>query len=202
VSGQVDSPALRRLQHQQAPNLFPNTTYYAGDNVEMAFGQGETLVSPLQIAEAYATFANGGTRYAPQMTNEIVSPSGKVVTSIPPKVLGHVALPASTYQPMLAGFEGVTQNSNGTAAGAFAGFPFQKWNVAGKTGTATVATGDLTKAATAWFVGFGGPVGQSMRYVVAVEVNQGGYGAEAAAPVARQVYDYLLNHPVPPVATP
>ena len=202
VSGQVDSPLLRRQQHQQAPNLFPNTSYYAGDNVEMAFGQGETLVSPLQVAEAYATFANGGTRYAPEMANSIVSPSGKVVTSIAPKVLGHVALPASTYQPMLAGFEGVTQNSNGTAAGAFAGFPFQKWNVAGKTGTATVASGDLSKAATAWFVGFGGPVGHSMRYVVAVEVNQGGYGSEAAAPVARQVYDYLIKHPVPAGGTP
>lgn len=202
VSGQVDSPALRRQQHQAAPAAFPNTSYYAGDNVEMAFGQGETLVSPLQLAQAYATFANGGTRYALEMANEIVSPTGKVVTTIQPKVLGHVALPASTYEPMLAGFKGVTQITNGTAYAQFVGFPFQKWDVAGKTGTATVSANDLSKAATAWFVGFGGPVSQPMRYVVVVEVNQGGYGAEAAAPVARQVYDYLVSHPVPSVATP
>jgi penicillin-binding protein 2 len=136
------------------------------------------------------------------MANEIVSPTGKVVTTIQPKVLGHVALPASTYGPMLEGFKGVTQNTNGTAYGQFVGFPFQKWDVAGKTGTATVSAGDLSKAATAWFVGFGGPVNQPMRYVVVVEVNQGGYGAEAAAPVARQVYDYLVSHPVLSVATP
>ena len=202
VVGQVDSPALRLQQHQQAPAAFPNTTYYAGDNVEMAFGQGETLVSPLQIAQAYATFANRGTRYAPEMAKELVSPTGKVADPIKPTVLGHVALPASTYEPMLAGFKGVTQNINGTAYGAFLGFPFNKWDVAGKTGTATVSPNDLTKAPTAWFVGFGGPVNQPMRYVVAVEINQGGYGAEAAAPVARQVYDYLINHPVTPVATP
>lgn len=202
IIGQVDSAELRRLQHAQAPVAFPNSSYYGGDNVEMAFGQGETLASPLQIAEAYATFANGGTRYAPQMGSEIVSPTGAVVTRIAPHVLGHVALPQSTYQPMLAGFEGVTQNTSGTAYGAFVGFPFNKWNIGGKTGTATVSANDLSKAATAWFVGFGGPVGKPMRYVVAVEVNQGGYGSEAAAPVARQVYNYLTTHPISSTPTP
>jgi penicillin-binding protein 2 len=202
ASGQVDSPQLRKQQHAEDPTEFPYDTYYAGDNVEMAFGQAETLVSPLQIADAYATFANGGTRYAPEMANEIVSRTGKVVQTIKPKVLGHVALPSSTFQPMLQGFQGVTQDPSGTAYNAFLGFPFEKWDVYGKTGTATVSAGDTATATTAWFVGFGGPVGQSPRYVVVIEVDQGGYGAAAAAPVAEQVYKYLVSHPVPSTVTP
>ena len=160
----------------------------------MAFGQGETLVSPLQLAEAYSTFANGGTRYAAELANEIVAPSGKVVATVKPKVVGHVSLPASTYDAMLAGFQGVTENSLGTAYGVFQGFPFNKFDVYGKTGTATVSAGDVNTASTAWFVGFGGPVGQSPKYVVAIEVDQGGYGAAAAAPVAEQVFKYLVSH--------
>jgi len=202
ATGQVDSPALRKELHAEAPAAYPNTTYYAGDNVEMAFGQGETLVSPLQLAEAYSTFANGGTRYAAEMANEIVAPSGKVVQTIKPKVVGHVSLPASTYQPMLEGFQGVTQNSDGTAYSVFEGFPFDKFDVYGKTGTATVSAGDVSTATTAWFVGFGGPAGEQPKYVVVIEVDQGGYGAEAAAPVAKQVFEYLMAHPIPNSVTP
>ena len=196
ATGQVDSPQLRKTQHAEDPAAYPNTTYYAGDNVEMAFGQAETLVSPLQMAEAYSTFANGGTRYAAEMANEIVSPSGNVVETIKPKVVGHVSLPASTYQSMLAGFQGVTENSNGTAYEAFLGFPSAKFDVYGKTGTATVSAGDISTAPTAWFIGFGGPAGGQPKYVVVIEVDQGGYGAQAAAPVARQIFNYLLAHPI------
>jgi penicillin-binding protein 2 len=202
ATGQVDSPALRKELHAEAPAAYPNSTYYAGDNVEMAFGQGETLVSPLQLAEAYATFANGGTRYAAEMANEVVAPSGKVVETIKPKVVGHVSLPPSTYQPMLEGFEGVTHDLLGTAYGVFEGFPFDKFDVYGKTGTATVSAGDVSTATTAWFVGFGGPAGEEPKYVVVIEVDQGGYGAEAAAPVAEQVFSYLMAHPIAEKVTP
>jgi len=196
ATGQIDSPALRKALHAEDPAAYPNNTYYAGDNVEMAFGQGETLVSPLQLAEAYSTFANGGTRYAAELANEIVAPSGKVVATVKPKVVGHVSLPASTYDAMLAGFQGVTENSLGTAYLQFEGFPFDKFDVYGKTGTATVSAGDVHTASTAWFVGFGGPAGKQPKYVVVIEVDQGGYGAEAAAPVARDVFNYLLAHPI------
>jgi len=62
--GQVDSPHLRQVQHSLAPQAFPSYYYGVGDNIEMAFGQGETLVTPLQEAVAYGTFATDGTRYA------------------------------------------------------------------------------------------------------------------------------------------
>jgi penicillin-binding protein 2 len=103
---------------------------------------------------------------------------------------------------MLEGFQGVTENSNGTGYPSFEGFPFSKFDVYGKTGTATVSAGDVSIAPTAWFVGFGGPAGGPPKYVVVIEVDQGGYGASAAAPVARDVFSYLMAHPVSNQVTP
>ncbi len=198
ASGQVDSPQLRLEQHRLNPSAFPNATYFQGDNVDMAFGQGETLVTPLQLASAYATFANGGTRYAPQMAAALVAPDGKV-TKIKPKVLGHVSLPASTADPMLRGFEEATQSTSGTAYANFAGFDFTNWNIAGKTGTATAAA---NVKPVSWFVAFGGPRDRPPKYVVCVEIDKSGYGAAAAAPVARQIFDYLYAHGISPLKVP
>ena len=72
----------------------------------MAFGQGETIITPLEQAVAYATFANGGTRYAPEVAAGIVSPDGKVIKRFAPKVTGHVSLPPDVYQPILDGIRG------------------------------------------------------------------------------------------------
>lgn len=196
-TGQVDSPSLRVLEHREAPAAFPDALPYTeGDNVELAFGQGESIVSPLEIAEAYATFANGGTRYAPEIAAAIVNPTtNSVVTRIQPVVTGHVSLPQSTWGPMDEGFKGVVQQSSGTAYGAFTGFDFSKWEVAGKTGTADTCPNQDCQP-TSWFVSFGGPAGEKPQYVVVVEINQGGYGATASAPVAREVWDYLESHPM------
>ena len=59
----------------------------------MAFGQGETVLTPIEQATAYATFANGGIRYAPQVASQIVDPlTGKVIKKISPQVTGHVTI--------------------------------------------------------------------------------------------------------------
>lgn len=192
-NGQVDSPALRKILHKLAPNVYPDT-YYEGDNMEMAFGQGETLITPLELTDAYATFANGGTRYAPEIAAAIVSSSGKVVKQIKPKVMAHVPYASQAdYQAILAGFQGAVNNPIGTAYQDFANFPFNKWEVAGKTGTATVQHGSPS---TAWFVAFFGPIGNP-EYAAAVEVQAGGYGTNGAAPVVRQIIDYLMANPPP-----
>ena len=68
--GRVDSQAEREKLHAEDPAAFPNTSWYTGDNIEMAFGQGATALTPIEQAVAYATFANGGTRYAPQVASE------------------------------------------------------------------------------------------------------------------------------------
>jgi penicillin-binding protein 2 len=90
---------------------------------------------------------------------------------------------------MLQGFEGVVNQRSGTAYTAFQGLNFPG-GVAGKTGTASVNG----EEPTSWFVGFG-PIADP-QYVVVSVINQGGYGADASAPVVRQVFAYLAAHPV------
>ena len=73
-----------------------------------------TALTPIALANAYATFANGGTRYAPEVAAAIVNPHGKVVIRYTPRVLGHVSLPASVRDPILQGLSGVVNSPSGT----------------------------------------------------------------------------------------
>jgi penicillin-binding protein 2 len=197
VEGRVDSQPEREKLHREAPTAFPNTSWYTGDNVEMAFGQGATALTPIEQAVAYATFANGGTRYAPEVAAEIVDPTtGKVLTQLAPKVTGHVNLPSSVSEPILQGLEGVIANRSGTAYSVFQGFP-TSWNLAGKTGTAT-NPGD--KEPNSWFVAFG--PNPDPQYLVLAVIDQGGYGAAAAAPLVRSIFDYIVANPIGGVKTP
>ncbi len=197
AQGRVDSQAVRVKLHDMNPTAFPNTTWYTGDNVQMAFGQGGTYITPIEQAVAYSTFANGGTRYAPQVAAAVVTPDGRVVKRIAPQVTGHVNLSPPTYQALLTGFTGAVQGRSGTAYGTFQGLDYPG-GLAGKTGTAD--TGGPGKEPTAWFVGFG-PVANP-QYVVVCVIDQAGYGATAAAPVVRDIFGYLAAHPVAPVALP
>jgi penicillin-binding protein 2 len=198
----VDSPSVVEREHAQDPKDYPNGGWYTGNNLELAFGQGGTVISPLEQAVAYATFANGGTRYVPEIAAGTVNANGKVVRTIAPKVAGHVSYPSAAYQAMLQGFEGAVQNPKGTAYNAFTGFPLSQFPLAGKTGTATTNE----QQPNSWFVGWG-PL-PSPSYLIAVVVQGGGYGASAAAPVVRQGFDYLVAHPeaaarlAPPVSGP
>ncbi len=188
----VDSPLVVQREHAQDPKDYPNGQWFTGNNLELAFGQGGTVITPLEQAVAYATFANGGTRYVPEVAAGTVDAQGKVVRTFAPKVAGHVTFSPANYQAMLRGFEGVVQNSKGTAAPAFAGFPLASFPLAGKTGTATTNE----QQPNSWFVGWG-PVPHP-RYLIAVVVQGGGFGSQAAAPVARQGFDYLVAHPESP----
>ncbi len=191
AQGRVDSYLVRGKLHAEAPKAFPYTpSWFTGDNIEMAFGQGETVLTPIEQAVAYSTFANGGTRYAPEVASEVVDPtSGKVVKKIEPKVTGHVAISPANYSAMLQGFEGVISSRSGTAYADFQGFP-ASWNLAGKTGTASNQAG---LEPNSWFVAFG--PNPNPQYVVLAVIDQGGYGAQAAAPLVRNIFDYILANP-------
>jgi penicillin-binding protein 2 len=198
VVGRVDSPEVRKLLHAQAPKAFPNVAWYTGDNIEMAFGQGTTALTPIAIANAYATFANGGTRYEPQVAAAIIDAHNKVVVRYQPRILGHVSLPPSVRDPILQGLEGVVMNPSGTAYGTFrtyGKFSLASFPIAGKTGTASNAHG---LEPNSLFVGFG-PVGHP-KYVIVCVVAEGGYGSAAAAPVVVQAFNYLVAHPIKPVS--
>ena len=90
VQGSVATPAQTKHEHEQYPKTYPNGTWSVGTNIEMAFGQGATVVTPIEEAQAYATFADHGTRYQPEVAAEVVDPDGKVLKTFAPKVTGHV----------------------------------------------------------------------------------------------------------------
>ena len=194
AQGRVDSKLERAKLHAEAPTGFPYAaSWFTGDNIEMAFGQGETVLTPLEQAVTYSTFANwspttqSGTRYAPEVANQIVDPlTGKVIQQIQPKVTGHVSISPTNYQAILTGLEGVI--TSGTGAGAFQGFP-ANWNLAGKTGTASNQAGQEPNS---WFVAFG--PNPNPQYLVLAVIDQGGYGAQAAAPLVRNIFDYIYSN--------
>ena len=191
AQGRVDSKQVRDQLHAEAPKAFPYAgSWFTGDNIEMAFGQGETVLTPIEQAVAYSTFANGGTRYAPQVASQVVDPmTGKVIKKIDPQVTGKVAISPTNYSAMLAGFEGVISSPHGTAYQDFQGFP-TSWNLAGKTGTASNQQG---LEPNSWFVAFG--PNPNPTYLVLAVIDQGGYGAQAAAPLVRNIFDYIVANP-------
>lgn len=156
--------------------------YRAGDAMNTAIGQGRTLVTPLQMAVAYAAIANGGTLVTPHLGSEL---RGATKTDIAPGARGelsHDQMALNYVRRALA-----TTTTTGTATGAFEGFPLRRYPVAAKTGTAEVAG----RQSTSWFASFA--PADDPRYVVVVNVDQGGLGAATSGPVARAVYEQLFG---------
>lgn len=161
----------------------------AGDAVNFSIGQGDTVITPLKLTQAYAAIANGGKILQPLIAKAIVANDGKVIKKFTPKVLGQVDADPEVFKWLTDALHQVT--IDGTAAGAFAGFPVE---VAGKTGTAEVFGLNLDgrkKDSTSWFAAFA-PVNKP-KYAVVVMVSQGGTGAAAAGIGARQIYDTIFG---------
>ena len=157
-----------------------------GDALNAAIGQGDTAVTPLQMAMVYATIANGGKLYAPQIAKAIVDASGNVVEEIQPKLRAQVDVPASTMKFLEAALPGVT--TRGSGATPFAGFPLAQIPVASKTGSAQV-TGN--KASTSWFASYA-PANKP-KYAVVMMVTQGGTGSGTSGPSVRKIYEALFG---------
>jgi len=149
------------------------------------------LVSPLQLAVAYAALANGGTVFSPRVGQAVVSPTGQLVKQITAPVRGHVPLTKAQLDYIRTAMYGVTSEQGGTGYGAFYGFPQNKVKVGGKTGTAEVDVEH--NLATAWFASFAGLAGQKPRFVTVVMVDKGGQGGVVAAPAVRQVWDAVFG---------
>ena len=158
--------------------------YQIGEAVNVAIGQGTTTASPLQMADIYAALGNGGTLYSPRLVKAIVGPDGKLVQTIDAPST-KLSVSPEVLQYIQQALVGVVTDPNGTGAAAFAGFPFDQYTIAGKTGTAEVPPKDDT----AWFASYGGPAGQPAQYAVVVAISQGGQGGVSAAPAVRQIYD-------------
>jgi penicillin-binding protein 2 len=194
--GRIPSPEQRREFCRQVACI--DDGWYTGDNVNMSLGQGDVLVTPLQLANAYATLANGGTRFEPRVVTEVRNGvTGEVVRRIEPVRAATVELPPEVRNPIVDGMVGVTRERSGTAFGSFAGFPNETWPVAGKTGTSQVAG----RENFALFAAFG-PVFDP-QYALSVVMEEAGFGGEHAAPVARRIFDVLSGHvPLPDALDP
>lgn len=186
-AGLVPDPDIKKRRNEQNPRAFPEGRWFTGDSIQMAIGQGDVLVTPLQLANAYATFANGGTRFVPRLTDRVISSSPEPATiTLPPEVAGSVDLPSAVRDPILQGLRGVIDREEGTAYYAFSGFP-RTFTVAGKTGTAQVGA----KQDTAVFAAFA-PVEQP-EYSIAVVLEEAGFGGSSAAPIARRILEGIAT---------
>jgi penicillin-binding protein 2 len=204
-TGRIADRALKAQLHEEAPEAFPEGGWFTGDNINAAVGQGLTVVTPLQLANAYAALGNGGTVYAPNLVTAVTDQvTGAVVTPFAPRVNGTVAMPPAVSDPILQGLVGVTAQERGTAFSAFhdaangADFDLDSWPVAGKTGTAQVidAQGN-EKADTALFAAFGPARGpDQVEYSMAVVLEQSGFGGLNAAPVVAKVFDAIVENRV------
>jgi len=158
--------------------------YRAGDAVNFSIGQGDTAVTILQMAGVYAAIANGGTLWQPQVAAAYRTPAG-ATTPIPPRRVAAVPLRRDVLAYVRSALGDVTR-PGGSAGTAFAGFPQDRYPLAGKTGTGEV----FGKQATAWFAGYGPTT--KPKYAVVVVVGQGGSGSKVAAPAVRQIFDAIL----------
>jgi penicillin-binding protein 2 len=159
--------------------------YRLGDAANNYVGQGDVLVTPLQMAMAYAAFANGGTLYSPRLVKAVVGPDGKVVKQVTPPVVRKLPISPELMAYMDRALADVP--TAGTARVAFSGFPDERLRTAGKTGTAEV----FGKQNTSWYASYG-PVGNP-RYAVVVMVEQSGQGGQIAAPAVRQIWDGIYG---------
>ncbi len=184
-NGRIDDPASRERLHTENPTAFPFPDWYTGYNLIMAVGQGDTAITPLQLANSYATFVNGGTVFAPHVGDAVLDRQGQEIRKVEAKVVRRTEMPASIREPLLAGFLGVVASPEGTGFGAFAGFPLAQFPVAGKTGTAEVDGKQDTSLFTAY------APANAPRYVISVVLEESGLGSSAAAPVARRVLEAI-----------
>lgn len=180
AKGRVPTAAWKADYNKDYPE---NQAWLPGDTVNMAIGQGDLLVTPLQLVNAYAGIANGGKIMTPHILKAVLGADGQPILTYEPTVAFQTTASTKSIAAMKAGLAAVTQ-PGGTAYGAFKNFGVP---VAGKTGTAQVANKDDY----AWFAGFA-PV-DDPEYAVAVVIEEGGHGGSIAGPVARQIFAALFG---------
>jgi len=169
--------------------------WYAGETISIGIGQGYNAYTPIQLAQAMAALANNGVMYRPHLVKFVTNTKTGVVTPIEPKPLRTIPLKPENSEFIKQAMIGV--NKEGTGSRAFAGAEYVS---AGKTGTAQVFSLKGEKYSEghvkehlrdhALFIAFA--PADKPTIALAVVVENGGFGAQAAAPIARQVLDYYL----------
>jgi penicillin-binding protein 2 len=158
-----------------------------GQNVGLATGQGYLEATPMQMAVAYSAIVNGGTVWEPKIAEAVRSASGALVQTLaPPAVRRRVHIEPSYRRLVMDGLHAAAQTPSGTSYAIFGSFPR---TVYGKTGTAV----HNNQADQSWYVCYVPDGARSI--VIAFTVEQGGFGAAAAAPAARLMLDQWFGLP-------
>lgn len=155
--------------------------YRAGDAVNFSIGQGDTIVTPLQLARAYAAISNGGTLFAPTVAKALVSPDGTVLRRFAPRKVAKVDVPAKDLAFIDEALKGVT--SVGTMAWKMGGFPLDRVTVRSKTGSAEV----YGKQSTGWVASY------TKDYVVVMMISQAGTGSGSTGEGVRAIWEALYG---------
>ena len=176
----------------EAPGIVPDPIWkqqtvgqewFPGDAVNLSIGQGFFQATPLQMANAYSTLANRGTIRTPLVVRKIVTVDGQVVKAYAPEEKGRVQLSEATLKSMHEGLLKTGSTPKGTGYYAFSTF---RTPLASKTGSAE----NQGVQAHAWFSGYA--PADNPTALVTVMIEAGNAGGTVAAPVARQVFDYLF----------
>ncbi len=152
-----------------------------GDSANFTIGQGDTIITPLQLARAYAALSNGGKLYTPTVGKAIVSEDGTVLQTIKPKLERKVAVSKKALDYVNNALLGTPKA--GTLAWKFTDFPLDKIHVRGKTGSAEVNN----KQSTSWVATY------DKNYVVVMMITQGGTGSGTSGEPVRHIWDALYG---------
>ncbi|WP_432948132.1 penicillin-binding protein 2 [Kribbella sp. CA-253562] len=162
--------------------------YRAGDAVNFAIGQGDTTLTPIQLATVYSALSNGGILWEPRVAQKVIGPNGKA-KAIPSKISARLPVPAASLRYIDNALKETVRS--GTAAWKFNGFPLDQVPVRAKTGTAEV----YGKQTTSWLASY------TDRYAVVMMISQAGTGSGASGTAVRHIYETLYNiKPAPPAA--
>jgi penicillin-binding protein 2 len=172
--------ACERKNHVASCGIADGRPWSVGDNVNLAVGQGDVQVTPLQLAVVYSTIANGGNVVRPHLGLDVEAPNGTVLQKIAPPPARHLNIDPSYLDTIRAGLHDAAQSAGGTSDDVMGNFPEQ---VYGKTGTAQYDG----QQDYSWYSCFVPSWATSTPIEVVVWVEQGGFGAQAAAPAARQI---------------
>jgi penicillin-binding protein 2 len=161
--------------------------FHAGDTVNMSIGQGQVLVTPMQVARFMSAVANGGVLWKPRLVQRIERPERGVVWSDAGTVNGHVDLSPAVWAFLRQSLWAVV-NDGGTGVGA----RIPGLDIAGKTGTAQMIANSKAEKGQdhAWFASFA--PANAAEVVVVVMVERGGKGGQVAAPMARKILNAIF----------
>ena len=199
VPGLIPTPEYLRQRYPASKGYgVLDRTWKPGYSIQMAIGQGQILVTPLQMTRLYAMIANGGKLVTPHLADdvELTGPSGQPARVLrrfgaqPPQATG---VDPTALHYVQQGLDEATHSPDGTGVGVFGGFPI---NIAGKTGSAeknVTLPGDVypQNLTQSWWCGYG-PYEQPTIAVCAV-IENGGHGGTAAAPAALQVFEQYFK---------